>query len=159
MHPRIHVSISYSFKKKIITWHASSHHVIHHTPQNHWKLFPKKQIKKFEKKSAMTFFVSLTNVRHSCGVCSYFKSKIQVLFYTSGPSTRQWSLTPLWPSTRRWSSISLHQDPLRGNDYWFSFIHQDPLRGNGHWFICHIEALCEAMVIDSFTLRPSARQW
>jgi len=43
MHPHIHVSISYSFKKKIITCHASSHHVIHHTPQNHWKSFPKKK--------------------------------------------------------------------------------------------------------------------
>ena len=34
-----------------------------------------------------------------------------------------------------------------------------PLWCNDHWFVCHIETLCEAMVIDSFTSRPSMRQW
>jgi len=43
----------------------------------------------------------------------------------------------------------------------FSFyIYQDPLRGNGHWFpFLYIKTLCDAMVIDLFTSRPSARQW
>ena len=26
-------------------------------------------------------------------------------------------------------------------------------------FFCHMEVLCEAMVIDLFTSRPSAKQW
>ena len=100
----------------VSSYHAMythSHHVIHHTPQNHWKSFPKK-IKKFEKKvSNDIFFVSRTNVRHSCGVCPYFKKKFRFSFYTSRPSARQWSLIPLC-------------------------LHQDLLRGNGHWFFCHI---------------------
>jgi len=45
------------------------------------------------------------------------------------------------PSVR--SSISLHQDPLWGNDHRFLYI----------------KTLCKAMVIDSFTSRPSARHW
>ena len=68
--------------------------------------------------------------------------------FTSRPSARQWlliSYVTSRPSARQWSSISLHQDPLQSN---------------GHLiFLCHIEALCEAMVIDLFTSRPSARQW
>jgi len=54
-------------------------------------------------------------------------------FFTSRPSTRQWSL--------------------------ISLVHQGPLQNNGHWFLCHIEALCKAMIIDFFTSRPYARQW
>jgi len=53
------------------------------------------------------------------------------------------SFVTLRPSVRQWSSISLHQDPLRGN---------------GHQSL-HIEALYEAMLIDLFTSRPSAKQW
>jgi len=146
MHPRIHVSISYSFKKKIKTCHASSHHVIHHTPRNHFQ-----KNKEIKKKSAMIIFlcVSLTNVRPSRGVCQHFKSKILVLLlyiktlyeamvidflchieafceamviglFTSRPSTRQWSLISYVtsrPSTRQWSLISSHQDPLRDNGH------------------------------------------
>jgi len=44
-HSCIHASMyvsSYRFKKKIITYHASSHHIIYHTPQNQLKSFPKK---------------------------------------------------------------------------------------------------------------------
>jgi len=65
-----------------------------------------------------------------------------------------------------------HQDPLQSNGHGFSH-HRGPLRGNGHRslyiktlykamiidFLCHIEALCEAMVIDLFKSRPFARQW
>jgi len=143
------------------------HQIIHHTPQNHWKSFQKKV-------NNDIFCFSLQNVRHSLGVCRQFKSKIQVLLFyiktlceamvidlfchiealceamvidlfTSRPSARQWSLISYItsrPSARQWSSFSLHQDPLRGN---------------GHCFLCHIKALCKAMVIDLFTLRPSAR--
>jgi len=84
------------------------------------------------------------------------------------------------PSTRQWSSISLHQDYLRGTGHWFLDIkpstpmvidffvtsrpsmrhwssislHKDPLWGTGHWFLS-IKALCTTMVIDFFvTLRP-----
>ncbi|QCD89639.1 hypothetical protein DEO72_LG4g585 [Vigna unguiculata] len=120
---------------------------------------------------------------------------------TSRPSARQWSLISYVtsrPSTRQWSSISLHQDPLQSNGHRFLFIealceamiidlltarpsarqgslisyvtsspstrqwsssslHQDPLQSNGHRFL-FIEALCEAMIIDLLTARPSARQ-
>ena len=43
----------------------------------------------------------------------------------------------------------------------FSFyIYQNPLRGNGHWFpFLYIKTLCDAMVIDLFTSRPSVRPW
>jgi len=40
-----------------------------------------------------------------------------------------------------------------------SVSHQDPLQGNGHWFLGCIKALCEAMVIDFFTSRPSPLEW
>jgi len=158
----------------------------------------------------ISFCVSLTNVKHSHGVCQHFNRKIQVLLlyiktlgeamvidclilhhdplwdndhwfphvhiktlyeamvidflmFTSRPSTRQWSLiffVTSRPSTREWSLISLclYQVPLQGNGHWFS-LHRGPLCGNGHWFVCHIEAIYEAMVIDSFTSRPSVRQW
>jgi len=109
--------------------------------------------------------------------------------FTSRPSAKQWSLIPYVtsrPSTRQRSSISLHQDPLRGNGHWFLLSHRGPLRGNGHrslyiktlygvmviFFLCHIEAICEAMVIDfrigtlymvmvieSFRYRISHRDW
>jgi len=73
MHSRIHASISYSFRKKTITFHASSNHPSYFTKSS-------KIISKKRKKSAMIFFcVSLKNVRHSLGVCRQFKSKIQVL--------------------------------------------------------------------------------
>jgi len=40
------------------------------------------------------------------------------------------------------------------------WLHHDPLQGNGHWFLCHIKALCKAMVIDFLVAsRPSAKQW
>ena len=88
---------------------------------------------------------------------------IDFLMFTSRPSTKQWSLI----------SLCLHQDPLRGNGHWFLMSHWGPLWGNGHRylyiktlceamiivFLCHIEALYEAMVIDLFTSRLSARQW
>ena len=197
MHSRIHASISYSFKKKIITFHASSNHSSYSTKS--LKIIYKKR----EKVRNDIFCLSLKNVRHSLGVCRQFKSKIQVLLlYISRPSARQWSLI----------SFSSHQDPMRCNGNWSLYIealyeamvidlftlrpsakqwslisyvtsrtsarqwssislHQDPLRGNGHWslyiktlceamvidFLCHTEALCEAMVIDLFTSRPSAR--
>ena len=48
------------------------------------------------------------------------------------------------PSPWDWSSIPSHQGPLRSN---------------GHWFLGCIEALCEAMVIDFFTSRPSPLEW
>jgi len=102
----------------------------------------------------MTFFsVSLTNVRHSRGVCRHFKSKIQVhrlyiktsceamvinfLMYTSRPSTMQWSLI----------SLCLNQDHLRRNGHWFLYV--------------YIKALYDAMVIDflMFTSRPFVKQW
>ena len=84
------------------------------------------------------------------------------------------------------ASPFIHQDPLQGNGHWFLMSHRDPLqsngdgfshhrvplRGNGHRslyikmlyaamvidFLCHVEAICEAMVIDLFTSRASARQ-
>jgi len=122
------------------------------------------------------FCVSLTNVRHSRDVCRHFKAKFRFSFYTSKPSSRQWSLISYVtsrPSTRQRSSMSLQQDPLRGNGHWFLMSHRGPLWGNGHRspyiktlceamvidFLCHIEALCEAMVINLFAWRPSARQW
>jgi len=72
---------------------------------------------------------------------------IDFLMFTSRPSAKQWSLIYLCsrPSTTQWSLISL-------------CLHQDPLQSNGHGFLI-IEALCEAMIIDLFTSRPSARQW
>jgi len=62
---------------------------------------------------------------------------IDFLKFTSRLSTRQWSLI----------SLCLHQDPLRGNGYWFPYV--------------HIKTLYEAMVIDflMFTSRLSMRQW
>jgi len=62
---------------------------------------------------------------------------IDFLKFTSRLSTRQWSLI----------SLCLHQDPLRGNGYWFPYV--------------HIKTLYEAMVIDflMFTSRLSTRQW
>jgi len=127
MDPRIHVSIWYSFKKKIITCHASSHHVINHTPQNHWKSFPKKNKEIWKKKkSTMTFFcVSLTNIKHSRGVCRHFKRKIQVLLLYIKTLCEEMVIDSLmfisWPSVRKWSLISLcsHQDPLWSNGHWF----------------------------------------
>ena len=93
-----------------------------------------KIIKKKRKIQKRYFILSLKNVRHSLGVCRQFKSKIQVLvLYISRPSARQWLLI----------SFSLHRGPLRGN---------------GHRSL-HIEALCEAMVIDLFTSTPSTKQW
>jgi len=80
------------------------------------------------------------------------RTKFRFSFYTSGPSTRQWSLISFVtsrPSTRQWSLISL-------------YLYQDPLWGNGHWFpYIYIKTLCEAMVIDflMFTSRISTRQW
>jgi len=144
------------------------HQIIHHTPQNHWKSFQTKV-------SNIFFCLSLKNVRYSLGVCQQFKSKIQVLLFTSRPFARQWSLISFVtskPSARQWSSISLYQDPLRGNDHWFLMSNRGSLRDNGHRspyiktlckamvidFLCHIEALYEAMVIDLFK-SPSARQW
>ena len=107
----------------------------------------------FRKKSQQWFFfcLSLKNVRHSCSVCSYFKSKIQVRlsFYTSRPSARQWSLI----------SLCSHQDPLRSNGHWFTYVH-DPLQRNGHWFpYAYIKTLYKAMVMVFSSSRPSARQW
>ena len=67
-------------------------------------------------------------------------------------------LVALRPSARQWSSISLHQDPLLWNDHWFSLSHRGPLRGNGHQFL-YIKTLPLGMVINSFTSRPSAKQW
>jgi len=143
MHSRIHASISYSFKKKIITFHALSNHSSYSIKS--LKIIYKKK----KKKSTMIIFcVSLTNVRHTRNVCRHFKSKIQVLPF-------------------------LHQDPLRGNGNWFLLSHRGPLRGNGHRslymktlckamvidFLCHIEALWEAMVIEFFRYRPSPRDW
>ena len=71
---------------------------------------------------------------------------IDFLMFTSRPSTKQWSwfFSSLRPYARQWSSISLHQGHLRGK---------------GHWFLCHIDALCEAMVINCFTSRSSMKQW
>ena len=40
------------------------------------------------------------------------------------------------------------------------WLHHDPLQSNGHWFLCHVKALCKAMVIDFLVAsRPSAKQW
>jgi len=183
MHSRIHASISYSFKKKIITFHASSNHPSYSTKSL-------KIISKKEKVSNDIFCLSLKNVRHSLGVCWQFKSKIQVLLlyiktlckamvidffchtealckvmvidlFTSRPSKRQWSLISYVtsrPSTRQWSSISLHQDPLEGNGHWFLMSHRGPLRSNGHRSP-YVKTLYEAMVINLFKSRPSTRQW
>ena len=97
------------------------------------------------------------------------KAKFRFSFYTSWPSTKQWSLI----------SLCLHQDPLRGNGHWFPSIYiktlfeamvidffflclnQDPLWHNGHWFpYVYIKALCNTMIIDflMFTSRSSAKQ-
>jgi len=71
-------------------------------------------------------------------------------------------------------SFYIYQDPLQGNGHWFPYVyiktiyeamvidflslHRGPLRSNGHRFL-YIKALCEAMVINLFTSRPSAKQW
>jgi len=88
------------------------------------------------------------------------KVQFRFSFHTSRPSAKQWSwfFSSSRPSARQWSSISLHQDPLRGNGHWFLMSHRGPLWGNGHRSF-YIKTLCEAMVIVSFTSRPSARQW
>jgi len=81
--------------------------------------------------------------------------------FTSRPSAKQWSLILFIasrPSARQWSSISLHQAPLLWNGHWFSLSHRGPLRGNGHRFL-YIKPLSLGMVINSFTSRPSAKQW
>jgi len=75
------------------------------------------------------------------------KAKFRFSFYTSRPSTRQWSLIPL-----------SHRGPLRGNGHRSLYI-KTLCEAMVIDFFCHIEALCEAMVIDLFTSRPSARQW
>jgi len=71
---------------------------------------------------------------------------IDFLIFTPRPFTKQWSwfFSSSRPYARQWSSISLHQGPWRGK---------------GHWFLCHIDALCEAIIIDFFTSRSSTRQW
>ena len=142
------------------------HQIIHHTPQNHWKSFPKK--------SALICFilfyfcVSLTNVIHSRGVYLHFKSKIKVLCLYIKTLCEAMIIDFLmftsWPFVRSWSLISLclHPNPLRGNGHWFPFIHQDPLWGNGHWFsYVYIMTFCNTIVIDflMFTSRPFTRQW
>jgi len=112
---------------------------------------------------------------------------IDFLMFTSRLYAKQWSwfFSSSRPSTRQWSSISLHQDPLRGNGHWFLYIntlcetlvidfltskpytrqwsliflsHRDPLWCNGHQFI-YIKTLYEALVIDFFTPRTSTMQW
>jgi len=114
-------------------------------------------------------------IDYLCHIEAFYEAMVIDLF-TSRPSPRQWSLISYVtsrPSPRQWSSISLHQDPLRGNGNWFLMSHPGLLQGNGHRslyimtfyeamvidFLCHVEALCEAMVIDLFTSRPCARQW
>jgi len=70
--------------------------------------------------------------------------------FTSRNSTRQWSLISYVtsrPSARKSSSISLHQDPLRGNGHWFLMSYRG--RCNGHRSL-YIKTLYEAMVIDFF---------
>ena len=91
------------------------------------------------------------------------KAKSRFSFYTSRPSTRQWSLIPL-----------SHRGPLRGNGHrslyirtlckamvidFLMFTSRPSARQWLLIFFLYIEALCEAMVIDLFTSRPSARQW
>ena len=65
---------------------------------------------------------------------------------------------------------------MQDNSYWFLYVHIKTLYETmiidflmftsrpfaRQWsliFLCHIESLCQAMVIDLFTSRPSARQW
>jgi len=97
------------------------------------------------------FFVILTNVRHSRGVCRHFMSKIQVLLlyikslyetmvidfltFTSRPSARKWSLI----------SFYLYQDPLRGNGHWFPYVTSRPSTKQWSWLFS--------------SSRYSTRQW
>jgi len=112
----------------------------------------------------MTFFASLTNAKHSRGVCQHFKRKIQVLLlyiktlYEAMVIDSHVYIMTLYktividflmftsrPSSKQWSLI-------------FLYLHQGPLRDNGHWFpSIYIKTLYEAMVIDflMFTSRSS----
>jgi len=60
------------------------------------------------------------------------------------------------PSARQWSSISSHRGPLRGNGHRSLYI-KTLCKAMVIDFLRHIEALCEIMVIDLFTSRPSAK--
>jgi len=88
------------------------------------------------------------------------------------------------PFVRQWSSISLNQDPLRGNGHWFLLSDDNPLHGNGHHFFRYrptpqdwsnifffkkvkiqkefgfrIGTLYMVMVVESFRYRPSPQDW
>jgi len=142
MHSRIHASISYSFKKKIITFHALSNHSSYSIKS--LKIIYKKR----EKVRNDIFCLSLKNVRHSLGVCRQFKSKIQVLLFLHQDPLQ---------GNGHWFLLS-HRGPLRGNGHRSLYI-KNLYKAMVIDFLCHIEALWEAMVIDLFTSRPSARQW
>jgi len=134
MHSRIHANISYSFKKKIITFHASSNHSSYSTKS--LKIIYKKKEK----------------------VKTLYEAMVIDLF-TSRPSTRQWSSISLHQdplqSNGHWFLVS-HWGPLRGNGH-RSFYIKTLCEAMVIDFLCHIEAFCEAMVIDLFTSRPFAR--
>ena len=129
MHLRIHASISYSFKKKIITMHASLNHSSYSTKS--LKIIKKKKKSetifyfKSQKCQAFTWCWSTIQKQNSGSLFIYIKTLckamvINFLFFT------------LRPFARQWSSISSHRGPLRGN---------------GHQSL-YINTLCKAMVID-----------
>ena len=150
MHSRIHASISYSFKKKIITClnhHASctciikSSIILHKIIENHFK--------KKEKVSNDIFCLSLKNVRHSLGVCRQFKSKIQVLLFCIKTLCEAMVIDFLYliealceamvidlftsrPSAKQQSLISYVTTRPSARQWSSISLHQDPLRGNGH---------------------------
>ncbi|QCE01221.1 hypothetical protein DEO72_LG7g2515 [Vigna unguiculata] len=63
------------------------------------------------------------------------------------------------PSAKQWSLISwLHQGPLRGNGHRFLYIKTLSF-GMVIDSLCRVETLSVRLVVDSFTSRPSARQW
>ena len=122
-----------------------------------------------KKKSTMIICcVSLTNVRHSRGVCRHFKSKIQVLLlyirtlykamvidflmFTSRPSTRQWLLISFLYIEALCKVMVIDfllyiKTLCEAMVIDFLMSHRGPLRGNGHRSL-YIKTLCKAMVID-----------
>jgi len=65
---------------------------------------------------------AMVESRFSFGISTLYETMVEFRF----------SFDTLRPSTRQWSSISLNQDPLRGNGHWFLMSHWDPLHGNSH---------------------------
>jgi len=111
--------------------------ILHKIIENHLK-----------KSQQWYFFLSLTNVRHSRGVCRHFKSKFLVLLLYIRTLYKAMVI----------DFLSLHRGPLRSNGHWFLYI-KALYKAMVIDFLCHIKVLCEAMVIDLFTSRPSAKQW